>query len=53
MKDTFLSHNNLIADETIDNAEVVALADPHEDSLNQCKEILNIKVSCFKNHLEI
>ena len=21
-----------------DNAEVVALADPHEDSLNQCKE---------------
>ena len=21
----------------IDNAEVVALADPHEDSLNQCK----------------
>ena len=37
----------------IDNAEVVALADPHEDSLNQCKEILKTKVSCFKNHLEM
>ena len=37
----------------IDNAEVVALADPHEVSLNQCKEILKTKVSCFKNHLEM
>ena len=37
----------------IDNAEVVALADPHEDSLNQCKEILKTKVFCFKNHLEM
>ena len=37
----------------IDNAEVVALADPHEDSLNRCKEILKTKVSCFKNHLEM
>ena len=37
----------------IDNAEVVALADPHEDSLNQCKEFLKTKVSCFKNHLEM
>ena len=37
----------------IDNAEVVALADPHEDSLNKCKEILKTKVSCFKNHLEM
>ena len=37
----------------IDNAEVVALADPHEDSLNQCKEILKTNVSCFKNHLEM
>ena len=37
----------------IDNAEVVALADPHGDSLNQCKEILKTKVFCFKNHLEM
>ena len=37
----------------IDNAEVVALADPNEDSLNQCKEILKTEVSCFKNHLEM
>ena len=37
----------------IDNAEVVALADPHEDSLNHCKEILKTNVSCFKNHLEM
>ena len=37
----------------IDNAEVVALADPHEDSLNQCKEILKTKIICFKNHLEM
>ena len=37
----------------IDNAEVVALADPHEDSLNQCKEILKTNVLCFKNHLEM
>ena len=37
----------------IDNAEVVALSDPHEDSLNQCKEILKTKVSCFKSHKEM
>ena len=37
----------------IDNAEVVALVDPNEDSLNQCKEILKTEVSCFKNHLEM
>ena len=37
----------------IDNAEVVALADPHEDSLTQCKEIIKTKIICFKNHLEI
>ena len=37
----------------IDNAEVVALADPHENSLNQCNEILKTKVYCFKNHLEM
>ena len=37
----------------IDNAEVVALADPHQDSLNLCNEILKTKVSCFKNYLEM
>ena len=37
----------------IENAEVVALSDPYEDSLNQCKEILKTKVSYFKNHLEM
>ena len=37
----------------IDNAEVVALSDPHEDSLNQCKEILKTNVSCFKRHQEM
>ncbi len=37
----------------IDNAEVVSLADPHKESLNQCKEILKNEVSCFTNHLEM
>ncbi len=37
----------------INNAEVVALSDPNEDSLNQCKEILKTNVSCFKSHLEM
>ena len=37
----------------IDNTEVVALADPNQDSLNKCKEILKTNVSCFKNHLEM
>ena len=37
----------------IENAEIVALADPHEESLNQCKDILKTKVSCFKNHLDM
>ena len=37
----------------IDNAEVVALADPHEDSLNQCKEILKTKIFCFKKFLNV
>jgi len=31
----------------IDNAEVVTLSDPHEDSLNQCKEILKTKNFLF------
>ena len=37
----------------IENAEVVALSDPHEVSLNQCKDILKKKVPCFKNHQDM
>ena len=37
----------------IENAEVVALSDPHEASLNQCKDMLKIKVPCFKNHQDM
>ena len=37
----------------IENAEVVALSDPHEASLNQCKDILKTKVCCFKNHQDM
>ena len=37
----------------IENAEVVALSDPHEASLNQCKDILKTKVRCFKNHQDM
>ena len=37
----------------IENAEVVALSDPHEASLNQCKDILETKVPCFKNHQDM
>ena len=37
----------------IENAEVVALSDPHEASLNQCKDILKKKVPCFKNHQDM
>ena len=37
----------------IENAEVVTLSDPHEASLNQCKDILKTKVPCFKNHQDM
>ena len=37
----------------IENAEVVALSDPHEASLNQCKDVLKTKVPCFKNHQDM
>jgi len=37
----------------IENVEVVALSDPHEASLNQCKDILKTKVPCFKNHQDM
>ena len=37
----------------IENAEVVALSDPHEASLNQCKDMLKTKVPCFKNHQDM
>ena len=37
----------------IDEAEVVALSDPHEESLKQCQELLKTEVVCFKNHLDL
>ena len=37
----------------IENAEVVALSDPHEASLSQCKDILKTKVPCFKNYQDM
>ena len=37
----------------IENAEVVALSDPYEASLNQCKDMLKTKVACFKNHQDM
>ena len=37
----------------IENSEVVALSDPHEASLNQCKDMLKTKVPCFKNHQDM
>ena len=37
----------------IDEAEVVALSDPHEESLKQCQELLKSEVVCFKNHLDL
>ena len=37
----------------IDEAEVVALSDPHEESLKQCQELLKSEVVCFKNHQDL
>ena len=37
----------------IENVEVVALSDPYEASLNQCKDMLKTKVPCFKNHQDM
>ena len=37
----------------IDEAEVVALSDPHEESLKQCQELLKKEVVCFKNHQDL
>ena len=37
----------------IDEAEVVALSDPHEESLKQCQELLKSEVVCFKNHIDL
>ena len=31
----------------IDEVEVVALSDPHEESLKQCQELLKSEVVCF------
>ena len=37
----------------IDEAEVVALSDPHEESLKQCQELLKSDAVCFKNHQDL
>ena len=37
----------------IDEAEVVALSDPHEASLKQCQELLKSEVVCFNNHQDL
>ena len=37
----------------INEAEVVALSDPHDESLKQCQELIKTEVTCFKNHLDL
>ena len=37
----------------IDHAEIVALADPHADSIQQSLTLLNNEVKTFKNHKEM
>ncbi len=37
----------------IDEAEVVALSDPHKESLKQCQELLKKEVVCFENHQDL
>ncbi len=38
----------------INEAEVVALSDPHDESIKQCqKELIKKEVSCFNNHLDL
>ena len=37
----------------IDEAEIVALSDPHDQSINQSLSLLNKKVPCFKNYNEM
>ena len=39
--------------ELIENAEVVALCDSHEPSINNSLEIINNNVQVFQNHLEL
>ena len=39
--------------ELIENAEVVALCDSHEPSINSSLEIINNNVQVFQNHLEL
>ena len=37
----------------IDEAEVVALSDPYEESLKKCQELLKKEVVCFENHQDL
>ena len=37
----------------IDEAEIVALSDPHDESINQSLSLLNKKVPCFTNYNEM
>ena len=37
----------------INEAEVVALSDPHDESLKQCRKLIKTEVACFKNHLDL
>ena len=48
-----MAHEHILNISLIENAEVVALSDPHEASLNQCKDILKTKVPCFKNYQDM
>ena len=37
----------------IDEAQVIALSDPHEESLKQSQEFVKSEVTCFKNHQDL
>ena len=37
----------------INEAEVVALSDPHDESIKQCQELIKKEVACFNNHLDL
>ena len=37
----------------INEAEVVALSDPHDESIKQCQKLIKKEVACFNNHLDL
>ena len=37
----------------INEAELVALSDPHDESIKQCQELIKKEVACFNNHLDL